>query len=313
MSASEIMQLFVNRRDVYAIQLKVGQACIYVPRYGTLTEDDVQRHLDGKITLGVYALNVDNSVKWICFDIDSAHVERTADVCELIVKRCVEHYGEDAVRAEKSGSEGNFHVWLFFAQPVQAVYARALGLEIADGLVGVEVFPKQTVLSGKMLGNLVKLPLGLHLKSGKKSEMSIEGVKPCTINETEIKVAVKSFDEKPRFEFGYKGKDPLCIVKIKKGLKAGVRNNAGIIYASYLTNFRQFSDDRAWYLFRLWNEGNKPALEKDELRTIFDQAVSSGYVFGCGHEYLKLFCVKEGCVFGNVEKNTEGGIECLEN
>jgi hypothetical protein len=292
------MKLFIHRKNVYAVQVKSGDEYIYVPKYEVLTENEVQRHLDGKITLGVYALNEDNTVKWLCFDIDHAHVENSEEACKVIFEKCVAQFGEEAVRIEESGTPHNFHVWVFFAEPIQAVYARSLGLLILKELnKGVEVFPKQTTLTGKRLGNLVKLPLGLHQKSGKWSKMNIEGIKPCLIDVTKIEApTAKPFEEKPRLE-GYKGREPNCITKIKKGVKEGARNNSGIIYASYLTNFKQLNLDRGYYLFRLWNGKNKPRLSDEELRAIFEQAIKAGYVFGCGHEYLREFCVKEGCVF----------------
>lgn len=300
--ASEIMKLFVHRRDVYAVQVKVGESYIYVPRYEVLTETEVHRHLDGKVTLGVYALNTDNAVIWMCFDIDTAHVKKPEKACRVITERCWQQFGEAAVRVEESGTVHNFHVWVFFAEPIQAVYARALGLQILEGLEGVELFPKQTSLTGKMLGNLVKLPLGLHKKSGQWSRMNLEGIKPCCVDVTKIEVSMRQtlLDDKPRFE-GYKGKDPNCIEKIKSGVRKGARNNAGIVYASYLFNFRQLKPDYAYYLFRLWNTRNKPRLDENELRSIFEQAVKGSYVFGCRHDYVKEYCSKEGCVFGNEE------------
>lgn len=296
--ASEIMTLFAHRVDVYAVQIKVNDRCVYMPKYEVLTETEVQQHLDGKVTLGVYALNVDNTVKWLCFDIDSAHVKNSEETCTVIAERCVQRFGSSAVRVEESGSPHNFHVWVFFAEPIQAVYARTLGQQVLNGLSSVELFPKQTALTGKMLGNLVKLPLGLHKKSGKWSTMNLENVKSCYVNVTELPVLTREalLEDKPRFE-GYNGKNPNCIEKIKKGVKKGARNNAGIVYASYLYNFRQLKVDRAYYLFRLWNAKNKPNLEENELKLIFEQAVKGGYVFGCMHDYVKEFCNKEGCVF----------------
>lgn len=298
--ARVFMKLFVNRRDVYAVQVKVDEKCIYVPKYETLTELEVQQHLDGKVTLGVYALNVDNTVKWLCFDIDSAHVKNSEEACTVIAERCIQKFGSSAVRIEQSGTPRNFHIWVFFEEPIQATYARALGLQVLNELVGVELFPKQIALTGKMLGNLVKLPLGLHKKSGKWSTMNLEDVKPCCVDVTKVEALTHDLlvEDKPRFK-GYNGKNPNCIEKIRKGVKKGTRNNAGIVYASYLYNFKQLKVDHAYYLFRLWNAKNKPSLDENELKLIFEQAVKSGYVFGCKHDYVKEFCKKEGCVFSN--------------
>lgn len=296
-NARELMKLFVHRRDVYAVQVQYGNEYIYVPRYQPLTEDLVQQHLDGKITLGVYTLNVDNTVKWICFDIDHAHVKNPEETCQLILEKCISKFGAEAVRVEESGTPLNFHVWLFFDEPVEARFARALGLEVLKGVEHVELFPKQTSLQGKQLGNLVKLPLGYHKKAGKWSSINLENVKPYRLDVSRIQLpAPKTFEERPRLE-GYKGRDPNCIIKIKRGVKKGARNNAGIVYASYLTNFRQLQSNHGYYLFRLWNVRNKPRLSDEELRTVFEQAIKGAYVFGCGHELVKEYCDLEGCVF----------------
>jgi hypothetical protein len=298
---SEIMQLFGHRRDVYAVQLKTADGCIYMPKYESLTEDDIKRHLEGKITLGIYALAEDNTVKWLCFDMDSGHVENTGATCRRITEKCVAQFGAAAVRVEESGSVGNYHIWVFFEKPVQAAYARMLGLKILEGEAkGVELFPKQNALSGRGLGNLVKLPLGFHQKSGRWSKMNLEGVAPCSVNAstTNVEPAAIKFEDR-EITGGYEGNDPNCIRTIKAGVREGARNNAGIVLASYLMNFRGYGADRTLYLLRLWNRGNKPRLEDRELRSIFKQALLGGYIFGCGHEYLKEYCRKQGCVFEN--------------
>jgi hypothetical protein len=292
---SKLLRLFVHRKDVYAVQVGDGNKYIYVPKYQLLTQEDIEKHLEGKITLGVYTLDLDNTVKWICFDIDSQHVNNTREIQDLIYNRCVQKFGLDAVRVEASGSPRNYHVWVFFDNPMEARFGRALGLKILEGVRHVELFPKQTVLTGKRLGNLVKLPLGIHKKSGSRSTMNLEGIKPCRVDSAEIEApAPKTFEERPMLG-GYRGGDPNCILKIKKGVRKGERNNAGIVYASYLMNFKQLRPDHGYYLFRLWNMKNKPRLSNDELRAIFEQAIAGGYIFGCGHENVKDYCDKEGC------------------
>lgn len=295
---TKLMQLFAHRRDVYAVQVKSGDDYIYVPRYEEISEEVIKAHIEGKITLGIYTLGLDNKVKWICFDIDHAHIENPEEACKLILERCIARFGESAVRVEESGTPHNYHVWVFFAEPIEAMYARALGLIILEDIEHVELFPKQTALTGKGLGNLVKLPCGLHQKSGRWSTMNIEGVIPCTLDISKIELpAPKIFEEKDEKHEGYKGRDPNCILKIKKGVKAGGRNNAGIVLASYLVNFRQLGNNVGYYTMRLWNTKNKPRLNYEELRAIFDQAIKGGYVFGCNHELVKEYCIKERCVF----------------
>lgn len=78
---------------------------------------------------------------------------------------------------EFSGGKG-YHFWFLFSRPVPAAAARRLLNGLAGAVSGdltafsLEVFPKQDRLSGKGLGNLVKLPLGVHRMSGRRSWFS---------------------------------------------------------------------------------------------------------------------------------------------
>jgi hypothetical protein len=75
---------------------------------------------------------------------------------------------------EFSGGKG-FHFWYFFDPPLEAATTRRLLERVRASIAGdlqafeIEVFPKQDAHSGKGFGNLVKLPLGVHRLSGKRS------------------------------------------------------------------------------------------------------------------------------------------------
>jgi len=58
-------------------------------------------------------------------------------------------------------------LWFFFSEPVSGRVAKNFGLEIAKRYaVNAEVFPKQTESSGP--GSCIRLPFGIHLKTGKR-------------------------------------------------------------------------------------------------------------------------------------------------
>ena len=66
------------------------------------------------------------------------------------------------------------HLWLFFAEPVPAAVVKRF-FEAVVQRVGPpgpelqwEVFPKQEQVAEDQLGNLIKLPLGIHLKTGRR-------------------------------------------------------------------------------------------------------------------------------------------------
>ena len=53
--------LFINRSDVFAVQTKTG----YFAKRETLTDLHVWQHLEGDITLGVYALSEEGECRWV--------------------------------------------------------------------------------------------------------------------------------------------------------------------------------------------------------------------------------------------------------
>lgn len=174
MSPKQILELFFHRKDVFALQQKNGA---YFPEKRIITEEDIEKHLFGEITLGAYCLNTDNTVKWACIDIDGTpeEVKTLRQEAETIYSL----FPEFPRILEFSGNKG-FHIWIFFNPIVQAAYAQFLVRARLNrvGLNHHEVFPKQTELNeSRLYGNLVKIPLALHKKSGKRSEIiKMEGV-----------------------------------------------------------------------------------------------------------------------------------------
>ncbi len=72
-----------------------------------------------------------------------------------------------------SGYKGR-HLWCLFPAPEAAARARAVGrawalaLTPASSELTVEVFPKQDRVPPGGLGNLIKLPLGIHRRTGRR-------------------------------------------------------------------------------------------------------------------------------------------------
>ncbi|MFZ7113207.1 MAG: CRISPR-associated primase-polymerase type A1 [Desulfatiglandales bacterium] len=183
------MRLFCGREDCFARQWadKGAGKQGYVPVRRPLESGDVEEHLAGRKTYGIYLLDSRSQVRTGVVDADlvkslregrlkaddKARVKREV---AYLLKRMKELSLDQGLHplAEFSGGKG-FHFWFLFSEPVDASLARQ-GLEsLIQGLKGdlsafqLEVFPKQDRLSGKGLGNLVKLPLGVHRLSGKPS------------------------------------------------------------------------------------------------------------------------------------------------
>ncbi|MBW1722453.1 MAG: DNA primase [Deltaproteobacteria bacterium] len=183
------LDLFSGREDCFARQWanrpegKQG----YVPVRRPMAEQDVEEHLSGKKTYGIYLLRADSTVRVAVIDVDVDAKFRKGNLNRddkdlirreraYIFTRIIEMAKESGLMpvSEFSGGKG-FHFWFFFEKPVSAGSARRPLERIRQTLekdlsaFQIEVFPKQDNLSGKGFGNLVKLPLGVHRLTGKRS------------------------------------------------------------------------------------------------------------------------------------------------
>jgi superfamily II DNA or RNA helicase len=129
-----------------------------------LSDDVVRDHLLGKQIIGLYPLLQDDSCWFVAVDFDKKSWH--ADACAFL-KTCRETGVPASLERSRSGNGG--HVWIFFAEPVQAALARklasailtrtmeqhyALGLDSYDRL-----FPSQDMMPKGGFGNLIALPL----------------------------------------------------------------------------------------------------------------------------------------------------------
>ncbi len=183
------MNLFSGREDCFARQWversenKQG----YVPVRRPLQSHDLEEHFKGLKTYGMYLLQSDGLVRTAVMDVDLSKKFRSAKLTpdeKNQVKReiayCMDRINELSQKAglwpliEFSGGKG-YHFWYFFDEPVPPEKVRSALEKIRLGIAGdlgafsIEVFPKQDSLKGKGLGNLVKLPLGVHRLTGKRS------------------------------------------------------------------------------------------------------------------------------------------------
>lgn len=183
--------LFRGRADVYARQWanKAEGTSGYVPVRQPLTEADLRDHLLGRRTLGIYLLtaegrtylgviDADLAKEWRGRDLPAAQRQTLRRELAYLLARTPELAQELGLRCltEFSGGKG-YHFWFPFAEAVEPARVRATLGRIAASLqrdlqaFRLEVFPKQDGLSGKGLGNLVKLPLGIHRVTGKPSRL----------------------------------------------------------------------------------------------------------------------------------------------
>jgi len=84
--ASEILRFFISRTDCYAVQTSRGYVRVEEP----LTREVIEA-LRGEKTVGAYQINhIDNTVKYLCFDLDPEHLEDPREVTGKIIKVCLE-------------------------------------------------------------------------------------------------------------------------------------------------------------------------------------------------------------------------------
>jgi hypothetical protein len=141
-----------------------------------ISDDVVRDHLLGKETIGIYPLLQDDTCWFVAVDFDKKNWE--ADACTFL-KTCRETGVPASLERSRSGNGG--HVWIFFAEPIQATLARklasailtrtmeqhyALGLDSYDRL-----FPSQDTMPKGGFGNLIVLPCSMVL--GKRATASL--------------------------------------------------------------------------------------------------------------------------------------------
>lgn len=120
-------------------------------------------HLSGKRCFGFYLLTL--ASQCYCTTVDFDNKPEKAPDPEWRQKAETTYYDlvqwglSPLVEVSQSGQAA--HVWLFFAEPVDAWLVRQFWAAISESakVSFVEVYPRQDVLTGKGLGNLIRYPL----------------------------------------------------------------------------------------------------------------------------------------------------------
>ncbi len=181
-AVADYFRLFVNRR-AYTLQSNLPRPAstrrhYYRPKDRktgqglSLTLDTIRRHLEGGITIGLYAINpATQRCKWVAIDAD--YQDALADLIKL--DHCFKQDGVDSA-LEQSRRGG--HLWIFMAEPLLARDCRLYvcdlalrsGIPIKGGRQreGIEIFPKHDALKPGRYGNAIRGPLGIHRGAGKR-------------------------------------------------------------------------------------------------------------------------------------------------
>ena len=183
-----LKSLFIGREDVFAIRWEKSGKSGYMPSYqydpfhyrahkmngGTfanyphknylpLTDNEIQKHLNGVQQIGVYPLLQDNTSWFLVADFDKQNW--TVEAINFL-NACKEQSIPAYLERSRSGNGG--HVWVFFDRAYPAIRSRKIFISILEqsGAFSMfdksssfdRLFPNQDFLSGKGLGNLIALP-----------------------------------------------------------------------------------------------------------------------------------------------------------
>ena len=132
----------------------------------SLTQDAIRQHLEGEITVGLYAINPSTQrCKWVAIDAD--YKNAMEDLLKLQY-----HLWQDKVEPALEMSKRGGHLWILLATPLLAkdcrIYIHDLAVRLGvpvkgSGLGdGIEVFPRHNAIGEKEFGNAIRGPLGIH-------------------------------------------------------------------------------------------------------------------------------------------------------
>lgn len=194
------MELFVAREDLYAEEeiQSVGKRH-FVQKSEPLTEQLIRKHLHAETVIGTYIQRNNSTVKYLVIDIDisknvlmkvshhsdlfPSYMQKAANMVQLY-QRALKKMGLNGY-IEESGYRG-YHIWVFFSEWIPVRYVQMLteilNSEVTlceeENIISVEFFPNHTRIRAGKFGQVMKLPLGVHTKSGKRTRFLYEDFGP---------------------------------------------------------------------------------------------------------------------------------------
>ncbi len=186
LSPVEILKLFgLGKLDNYWVYNKKGTP--YQTKEN-LTDNIIQEHIRGKIILGSSPFIDDIYVQYGLIDVD-AHLED--NMTEGQKKKVVKDAEEDSKKLNTYFVKNNYPVYVnasggdigkhirLYGQKILAKDMRAFLYKVCLEVLGHrkhEVFPKQNDLNkDRLYGNQAKVLLGVHPKSGKRTDLIVDG------------------------------------------------------------------------------------------------------------------------------------------
>jgi hypothetical protein len=174
--AQEYMAWFVNRRACNRQTDRPDERsgkCFYYPVRDRqknrlpLNEEIVRKHLTGKWTLGLFAINPQTQCcKWVAIDGDYGGAYRD-------LRTLKSELAQDGVHAAVEMSRRGAHLWILCEEPLPAklcriyIYNLALRLDVPikgtfQQVDGIEIFPRHDEIAPNKYGLAIRAPLGIH-------------------------------------------------------------------------------------------------------------------------------------------------------
>lgn len=203
-TSHRMLRTVVGREDIYALEtIDAGHHRKNELQILPMTEIVVEQHLAGVCTAATYIQRSNSTAKFMVIDIDvskkiimkygndtdefRAYLTKTGETAQQLLK-LLHSLGIQGY-VEFSGYRG-YHVWIFFTEWLPVRYTNMFAdllesrLSVAeeDG-ISVEYFPNKTRLKPGKYGQAIKLPYGIHSKTGERSYFVDEdGIKVEDLN-----------------------------------------------------------------------------------------------------------------------------------
>lgn len=267
------LQRLVGNPLVYAVQNATGS---YTPVREPLTDSVLQAHLDETITVGTYIGHVADGVtvaKTLVFDSDIGGAEALEQV-SAIQKALSEGLGVPAacMGIEFSGKKG-YHLWLPLQEYRPSTELRRMGrAALALSSVDCEMNPKQDEV--RDLGNLVKLPGGVHRVSGKANDFVDRVPMPLPMSKWHALLNELPAEVRTRRTSVQEFRFPCMAAIQEEGVREGGRN-IQLFHLGSMLRRAGVTDDNVEAILRRTNDLGDP-LDEYQLEQVIEGSKRSG-------------------------------------
>lgn len=191
--------LFAGREDIYAREtIQYGGKHVVEQVLEPLTEDVIKAHLRGEVTVCTYVQRSNHTAHFLVLDVDISKkillqyqgnaeaLTRYMQLAGVQTQKLLHILNQLGLKGypEFSGRRG-YHIWVFFSEWVPVRYLHLLEDVIEKRYqseqteeIQVEYFPNQIKVKPGSAGQGIRLPLGIHGKSGQVSRMLEEDLTP---------------------------------------------------------------------------------------------------------------------------------------